>query len=103
MERYANKAIEILNELHRERLDYKSEYIPLIDAAQRLEDYEETGLEPQEIERIVDAYGRCQTLRTESAKRLEIIREIPTEKLQDIAKQYRMSKLAKPYRYGKFE
>ena len=30
----------------------------------RLAAYEDTGLEPEEIERIVDAYGRGYTLRT---------------------------------------
>ena len=55
MERLSDTAIEIINELHTERLDYSSEYIPLIDAANRLAAYEDTGLEPEEIERIVDA------------------------------------------------
>lgn len=52
--------------------------------AVRLAAYEDTGLEPQEIERIVDAYGRGHTLRTESAERLEIIREIPTGRLREL-------------------
>ena len=33
----------------------------------RLAAYEETGLEPEEIDRILDAYGRGMTLRTENA------------------------------------
>ena len=49
MERLSDAAIEIINELHTERLDYSSEYIPLIDAANRLAAYEDTGLEPEEI------------------------------------------------------
>ena len=49
MERLSDTAIEIINELHTERLDYSSEYIPLIDAANRLAAYEDTGLEPEEI------------------------------------------------------
>ena len=49
MERLSDTAIEIINELHTERLDYSSEYIPLIDAANRLDAYEDTGLEPEEI------------------------------------------------------
>ena len=52
----------------------------------RLAAYEETGLEPEEIERIVDAYGRGHTLRTESAERLEIVREIKTDRLRELAK-----------------
>ena len=86
MERLSDAAIEIINELHTERLDYYSEYIPLIDAANRLAAYEDTGLEPEEIERIVDAYGRGHTLRTESAERLEIVREIKTDRLRELAK-----------------
>lgn len=46
MERYSDEAIRICNELHTERLDYNSEYLPLIDAVQRLAAYEDTGLEP---------------------------------------------------------
>ena len=49
MERLSDTAIEIINELHTERLDYSSEYIPLIDAANSLAAYEDTGLEPEEI------------------------------------------------------
>lgn len=49
MERLSDTAIEIINELHTERLDYSSEYIPLIDAANLLVAYEDTGLEPEEI------------------------------------------------------
>ena len=52
----------------------------------RLSSYEDTGLEPEEIERIVDAYGRGHTLRTESAERLEIVREIKTDRLRELAK-----------------
>ena len=52
----------------------------------RLAAYEDTGLEPEEIERIVDAYGRGHTLRTESAERLEIVREIKTDRLRELAK-----------------
>ena len=49
MERLSDTAIEIINELHTERLDYSSEYIPLIDAANRLSAYEDTGLEPEQV------------------------------------------------------
>ena len=54
MERLSDTAIEIINELHTERLDYYSEYIPLIDAANRLAAYEDTGLEPEEIKEIME-------------------------------------------------
>ena len=49
MERLSDTAIEIINDLHTERLEYASEYIPLIDAANCLSAYEDTGLEPEEI------------------------------------------------------
>lgn len=41
MTRLSDNAIEIINELHTERLDYTNEYLPLIDAAQRLAHYED--------------------------------------------------------------
>lgn len=50
----------------------------------RLSAYEDTGMEPEEIERIVDAYGRGHTLRTESAERLEIVREIKENRLREL-------------------
>lgn len=53
-------------------------------ALKRLAAYEDTGLEPEEIERILDAYGRGHTLRTESAERLEIMREVKTDRLREI-------------------
>lgn len=49
MERYSDRAIEIINELHTERLDYESEYLPLIECANQCKAYEDTGLEPEEI------------------------------------------------------
>ena len=58
----------------------------LIQQINRLAAYEDTGLEPEEIERIMDAYGRGHTLRTESAERLEIVREIKTDRLRELAK-----------------
>ena len=52
MERLSDTAIEIINELHTERLDYSSEYIPLIDAANSLSAYEDSGLEPEDVRRL---------------------------------------------------
>lgn len=49
MERLSEKAIEIINELHTEKLDYNSEYLPLIEAANHLAAYEDTGLDPEEF------------------------------------------------------
>ena len=52
MERLSDNAIEIINALHTERLEYSSEYLPLIDAAHRLAAYEDTGLTPEEINEL---------------------------------------------------
>lgn len=52
VERLSDRAIEIIDDLHTERLDYTSEYLPLIDAANKLDAYEDTGLEPEEIEQL---------------------------------------------------
>lgn len=52
MERLSDNVIDIIDELHTERLHYFSEYIPLIDAANRLAEYEDTGLTPQDIEQM---------------------------------------------------
>lgn len=49
MDRLSDAAIEIINTLHRERIDYNSEYLPLIDAMNRLSAYEDTGVEPGDI------------------------------------------------------
>ena len=46
MKRLSDNAIEIVNELHTERLDYESEYVPIIDALNHLAEYEDIGLEP---------------------------------------------------------
>ena len=49
MERLSDRAIEIINELHTERLDYESEYLPLMECANKCSAYEDTGLEPEDI------------------------------------------------------
>lgn len=46
MYKLSDRAIEIVNALHTERLDYNTEYVPLIDALNKLaayEDAEEAG------------------------------------------------------------
>lgn len=52
MNRISDNAIEIINELHTERLNYESEYLSLIDCANKCSAYEDTGLEPEYIEKI---------------------------------------------------
>ena len=54
MERLSDNAIDIINELHTERLDYNSEYLPLIDAARRLAHYEDAGLTPEEVKDMAE-------------------------------------------------
>ena len=54
MTEYAEIAIELINELHTERLEYESEYVPLIEAANRLFEYENIGFSPEELQEIVD-------------------------------------------------
>ncbi len=55
MKRLSDTAIAIINELHAERLDYKSEYLPLIDAANKLAAYENIGWEPEAVEAMKTA------------------------------------------------
>lgn len=54
MTEYAEIAIELINELHTERLEYESEYVPLIEAANRLFEYEDISFSPEELQEIVD-------------------------------------------------
>lgn len=54
MERLSDNAINIIDELHTERLHYFSEYIPLIEAAHRLAEYEDTELSPEEFKESVN-------------------------------------------------
>ena len=51
----------------------------------KLKDYEITGLEPKEIERILDAYGRGMTLRQANSERLQLIHGISTDRLRELA------------------
>lgn len=85
MSNLGEQAMEILGKLHTERLAYESEYVPLADAANLLTAYEQTGMDPEAIERVVDAYGRGLTLREDAAERLEIIRGLSTARLRELA------------------
>lgn len=67
MERVSDRAIEIINALHTERLDYESEYLPLIDCAIKCAAYEDTGLEPEEIKSLIAE--RAANLKTLNAYR----------------------------------
>ena len=85
MSNLGEQAMEILDELHTERLAYGNEYVPLADAANLLTAYEQTGMDPEAIERMVDAYGRGLTLREDAAERLELMRGISTARLRELA------------------
>lgn len=85
MSNLGEQAMEILDELHTERLSYESEYVPLADAANLLTAYEQTGMDPEAIDRMADAYGRGLTLREDAAERLEIIRGLSTARLRELA------------------
>lgn len=81
MERLSDQAIEIINELHTERLDYNSEYLPLIEAALLLAAYEDTGLEPEDIKVLKVIHGLpaaeivriCNLYRAEKEGRLVVL------------------------------
>lgn len=79
MKRYSDRAIEIINELHRERLDYQSEYLPLIDAANKLSAYEDTGLEPEQVMQTIDPESLWPT--REQVE--EVFGTIPTQSKSD--------------------
>lgn len=75
--------------------DTVDEFVDCVkELAARLAAYEETGLEPEEIERVLDSYGRGMTLRTENAQRLEIIKEIPINRLRELAQAEKEGQLA---------
>ena len=71
---------------------------PIAKAFDRLAANEDTGLSPEEIERILDSYGRGMTLRTENAQRLEIIKEIPINRLRELAQADKADEIGK-YRF----
>ena len=64
-----------------------------VAVAHRLAAYEDTGLTPEEIEQVINAYGRGQTLRTENALRLEAVKGISTDRLRELAEADRAGRL----------
>ena len=67
MDCYSDVAIDIINDMHTDRLDYQTEYLPLIDAATRLSEYESTGAEPERVAEVMD-----------------VVKDIPIEHLQNL-------------------
>lgn len=91
MERLSDNAIDIINELHTERLHYFSEYIPLIDAANLLAEYEDTGLTPQEIEQM-KARMPLHQWAGESPEKMSIF-GVPVKKIMEWVEAERHGKL----------
>ncbi len=59
----------------------------------RLASYEDTGLAPEEVERVLDAYGRGMTLRTENGERLQAIKDIQINRLRKIVQAEKNGRL----------
>lgn len=64
----------------------------LAEMVDRLAAYEDIGT-PEEINHILDAYGRGLTLRTDAAERLELVKDIPAERLQELAQAEKDARL----------
>lgn len=79
MERLSDTAIDIINELHTDRLDYTSEYLPLIDAADRLAAYEDTGLEPEVVTAVKHS------LMGKAIAEIKEFDGIPVDRLRELA------------------
>lgn len=91
MNKYGDKAIEILNELHTECLEYHSEYLPLIKCANRCAEYEGTGLTPNQLTKAAALYkaqeeGRLVEL---PSKEIKESVQIPVGAPTDIARPSR--------------
>ena len=83
MERLSNNVIDIIDKLYIERFHYFSEYIPLINAANRLAEYEDTGLTPQDIEQM-KARMPLHQWAGESADKMSIF-SMPVKTLMELA------------------
>lgn len=59
----------------------------------RLAAYEDTGWTPEEIEQVINVYGRGQALRTENALRLEAVKDISTDRLRELAEADKAGRL----------
>lgn len=94
MERLSDNAIEIVNELHTERLAYESEYVPIIDALNRLAEYEDIGLEPEKVVFLKNVVDDVFSDKPEFIEHKEYIeREATIELLRSIgSRDYRREK-----------
>lgn len=73
--------------------DTERDTSPITNVIARLAVYEDIGT-PEEIERVFDAYGRGMTLRTDMSERLNIIRDIHTDRLKELAQAEKSVRLA---------
>lgn len=62
----------------------------------RLAAYEDMGWTPEEIEQVINVYGRGQALRTENALRLEAVKDISTDRLRELAEADKDGRLVVP-------
>lgn len=63
MSELCQKAIDIVNELHTERLDYETEYLPLINALLTLQDFEEIGVKVEFIKDLIKLWNDGQLVK----------------------------------------
>lgn len=52
MERYSDKVIEVVNELYLDKIDYYSEYLPLIDSVNRLFEVENILCDSSDLDKL---------------------------------------------------
>lgn len=93
MERLSDTAIEVINNMHTERLEYNREYIHLIDAVNLLSVYEDTGLTPEEIVKMGMAW--------EDSKRYAWRLELKLKAYEDLGPVARLRELAQADKDGR--
>lgn len=67
MKHHRDITIEVIDEPHTERIDYETEYMPLIDADTRLSKYEDADADPARVAEV-----------------MKIVKNIPVEQLRDL-------------------
>lgn len=93
MERLSEKAIDIINELHTERLDYNSEYLPLIEAANSLAAYENSGMEPCDYSAMSHALQQAKRAREDLTEMIRIIGGAGLDRLKELAEADKAGRL----------
>ena len=85
MARLSDNAIEIINQLHTERLDYNSEYLPLIEAANFLAAYEKTGMEPCDYATMGHALEQAKRAQADLSELISIVGGVGLDRLRELA------------------